>query len=77
MTLITTARLCLRSPAEELGIEDESIAQAFNIECGIIWDNFEQERESERLTAYLAALATGSMPKRIKIETEKFNEQSF
>jgi hypothetical protein len=74
--------LCLRTPAEELGIIDEGIAQAFNIECAILWDRIEQERETERLVAQLTALAMTGKPHIVpKVETAKFtkqfNEQSF
>ena len=78
MTLITTARLSHRSPAEELGIVDEAIAQAFNIECGLLWDRIEQERESERLAAQFALLTAGVSRTDGPIPaTKKFNEQSF
>ena len=78
LTLIKTARLCLRSPAEELGLADDAIAQAFNIECALIWDRIEQEREAERLAAQLTALAITGKPRlETKVETQKFREQSF
>jgi len=79
---MTTVRLSHRSPAEELGIADDAIAQAFNIECGIIWDEFEQKRAAEQLAAQLTALTITGQPRVVpKVEaakfTKQFNEQSF
>jgi hypothetical protein len=78
LILVATAKLSNRSPADELGIADEAIAQALNMECAIAWDKFQQERENDRLATQLLALATGGISGTApKPETKKFSEQSF
>ena len=61
-----------------MGIEDESIAFAFNRDCADEWSRSEDERE----TLKLAQLATGTITnafKRVKPEVRftKGQEQSF
>lgn len=78
LILVATAKLSNRSPADELGIADEAIAQALNVECAIAWDKFQQERENDRLATRLLALARSGIPRVVsELETKKFSEQSF
>lgn len=55
-----TARFCNKSFAEFAGIADESIAQAFNIECAEILYEAELNRETARLEALTAGAVSNA-----------------
>ena len=75
MQLTATARLCNKSPSELLGIEDEGIALAFDVECADLWQRVEEEREVARLSNVLAAMWGTAKPK-VEIKKE-IKEQTF
>jgi hypothetical protein len=74
LQLTATARLCNKSPSALLGIEDEGIALAFDVECADLWQKLEDERETARLSNVIAAMWGTAKP---KVEIRKVREQSF
>lgn len=49
MALTATARLSNRSPSEIVGIQDEEIAFAFDLECAVVLNEVEQLKETRML----------------------------
>lgn len=58
--MAVTARFCNKSFAEFAGIADESIAQAFNIECAEILYEAEINRETARLEALTVGVVSNA-----------------
>lgn len=74
--MAVTASRFNKLPSEMLGILDESIALAFDVECAAVLFKDEQERETARLTTQLALMFTGTVPQP-KAQNKKFSEQTF
>lgn len=87
ITLAKTARLCNQSPSELLGIVDDSVAIAFNVDCVSQLHQWEMEIEDERELRRLEALgietitrATGLLPHgptQATITPDNFRDQTW